>query len=332
MSPAAPGAAGPAVVAEGIEKRFEEVVALRGASLRVEAGELFGCIGPDGAGKTTLFRVLTGLVRADAGRAAVLGQDVETGVAEIRRRVGYMPGRAAVYSDLSVAENLRFFASVYGTDPEEGYELVAPVYSQIEAFADRRARDLSGGMRQKLALSCALVHRPELLLLDEPTTGVDAVSRREFWDLLRDLVERGLTVVVSTPYMDEADRCDRVALLQEGRVLRVDEPGAIGAGYGRPLLGVRGGERHRLLAALRSHPHAGAVFPFGEEIHFTDGRGEADPERLAPELARWLRDRGIEAEVRPVEAGIEDVFIALMGEPAAAGLRRGAGAAGEAGA
>lgn len=328
MTPGGRGAEGAAVLADGIEKRFEETVALRGASLRVEPGELFGCIGPDGAGKTTLFRVLTGLVRADAGSASVLGHDVVDDVAAIRRRVGYMPGRAAVYPDLSVAENLRFFASVHGTDPEEGYDLVAPVYSQIEPFADRRARDLSGGMRQKLALSCALVHRPELLLLDEPTTGVDAVSRRELWELLADLAGRGLTVVVSTPYMDEAGRCDRVALLAEGRVMRVDAPEAIGASYGRPLLGVRGAGRHRLLATLRSHPHADAVFPFGEEIHFTDDRTDAEPERLAPELAGWLEARRVEAEVRPIRADVEDVFIALMGQPPGAG---GGPAGGEAG-
>lgn len=309
-------ASGPAVVADGLRKDYEEVTALRDVSLRIDPGELFGVIGPDGAGKTTLFRILTGLVRPDAGSARVLGHDVSAEVGAIRRRVGYMPGRASVYPDLSVEENLRFFASVYGTDPSEGLELVEPVYRQIQPFRDRRAEDLSGGMRQKLALSCALVHRPDLLLLDEPTTGVDAVSRREFWDLLTGLAEAGLTILVSTPYMDEAGRCHRVALLQEGRLLRTDDPGSIGSGYGRPLLAVQGPERHRLLETLREHPDAASVYPFGPELHFTDDREEGDPAELARELEAWLRERGLAVErLEPVEAGIEDVFMALMGEP-----------------
>lgn len=305
-----------AVEADGLKKRFEEAVALRGISLRVEPGELFGLVGPDGAGKTTLFRVLTGLLRPDAGSARVLGHDAVTGTAAIRRRIGYMPAKAAVYPDLSVEENLRFFASVFGTDPEEGRDLVAPVYEQLEPFGDRRAEDLSGGMRQKLALSCALIHRPELLLLDEPTTGVDAVSRRELWDLLGRLADEGLTALVSTPYMDEATRCDRVALVQDGRVLRIDTPGAIGADYGHPLVAVRGPDRYRLLGELRRHPHAASVHPFGAELHFTDERADAEPAEIADGLLAWLRRRGSEVDaVRPIEAGIEDVFMALMEGP-----------------
>jgi len=308
-----------AVLADGLEKRYGEAPALRGVSLEIDRGALFGVIGPDGAGKTTLFRVLTGLVQADAGSARVLGHDVAGEVSEIRRRVGYMPGRASVYPDLSVEENLRFFASVYGTDPSEGLELVDPVYRQIEPFRDRRAQDLSGGMRQKLALSCALVHRPELLLLDEPTTGVDAVSRREFWDLLTGLAEEGLTILVSTPYMDEASRCHRVGLLQQGRLLRTDEPAAIGDGYRRPLLAVQGPERHRLLQTLREHPHALSVYPFGEELHFTDRREEADPAEIAAELRAWTRERDLRVDrLEPTRAGIEDVFMALMDDPAGA--------------
>lgn len=315
---------GPTVVADALEKEYEEVTALRGVSLRIEPGELFGIIGPDGAGKTTLFRILTGLVRPDAGSARVLGYEVSDEISEIQRRVGYMPGRASVYPDLSVEENLRFFASVHGTDPSEGLELVAPVYRQIEPFADRRADDLSGGMRQKLALSCALVHRPELLLLDEPTTGVDAVSRQEFWDLLTELADGGLTTVVSTPYMDEAGRCHRVGLLQRGRLLRTDRPDAIGAGYGRPLLAVQGPERHRLLQALRKHPHARSVYPFGEELHFTDDREGKDAAEIAEHLRAWSRERKLRIDrLEPTEAGIEDVFMELMGAPAgAAGGRR----------
>ena len=314
----------PAVRAEGLTRRFGDTVALTGVSFRVAAGELFGLIGPDGAGKTTLFRLLTGLLVPDAGTARVLGHDVEAETGAVRRRVGYMPGRAAVYPDLSVEENLRFFASVFGTDVSEGYELVAPVYEQIEPFADRRAENLSGGMRQKLALSCALVHRPDLLLLDEPTTGVDAVSRREFWDLLTDLAGRGLTILVSTPYMDEAGRCERVGLLQEGRLLRVDPPERLGRDFGRPLLAVRGPDRHGLLGLLREHPDAEAVFPFGQEIHFTDRRTDAPAARRARELEAWLVEHGAEdVSVEATEPGVEDVFMDLMGEPsrAAAGRR-----------
>lgn len=313
------GATEAVVRVEDLRRSFDDTLALDGVSLEVRPGELFGLIGPDGAGKTTLFRTLTGLLVPDGGTVRTLGRDVVKEYREIRRRVGYMPGRASVYPDLSVEENLRFFASVHGTSLDEGYDLVAPVYSQIEEFGDRRASDLSGGMRQKLALSCALVHRPELLLLDEPTTGVDAVSRREFWELLASLAESGLTVMVSTPYMDEAGRCDRVALLQEGRVLRIASPGSIGEAFGRALVAVRGGDRHRLLRRLRERPGAESVYPFGQDLHYTAAESAESAEAVARELRAWLRDEGFEnAETRPIEPGIEDVFMALMGRPAAA--------------
>lgn len=314
-----PSDAEPVIRVESVRRAFDDAVALDGVSLEVSRGELFGLIGPDGAGKTTLFRILTGLLVPDEGTVRTLDRDAVEEFQEIRRRVGYMPGRASVYPDLSVEENLRFFASVHGTSLADGYELVAPVYSQIEGFADRRASDLSGGMRQKLALSCALVHRPELLLLDEPTTGVDAVSRREFWDLLSDLGESGLTVVVSTPYMDEAGRCDRVALLQEGRVLRIAAPESIGDDFGRPLVAVRGGDRHRLLRRLRERTGTESVYPFGQDLHYTAASSERSAEDVARELREWLEKEGFEgAEARPIEPGIEDVFMALMGRPAAA--------------
>jgi ABC-type multidrug transport system ATPase subunit len=260
------------VVVERLAKRFEETVALDEVSFEVRPVELFGLVGPDGGGKTTLFRILTTLLVPDAGRAAVLGLDVVRDLWAIRARVGYMPGRFSLYPDLSVEENLRFFASVFGTTVEAGYETIAPIYRQIEPFRERRAAALSGGMKQKLALSCALVHRPEILFLDEPTTGVDAVSRREFWDLLHQLRATGLTVVVSTPYMDEASRCDRVALMQGGRILAIDAPEAIGARFPGPLLAVRGGDRYRMLAALRRYPHAASALPFGDELHYGDRR------------------------------------------------------------
>lgn len=306
--------AGPPVVVEGVGKRFGTTTALDGVSFRVERAELFGLVGPDGGGKTTLFRILTTLLLPDTGRAQVLGLDVARDLWAIRASVGYMPGRFSLYGDLSVQENLRFFASVFGTSVEEGYELIAPIYRQIERFKDRRAAALSGGMKQKLALSCALVHRPQLLFLDEPTTGVDAVSRREFWDLLAALQAGGLTIVVSTPYMDEASRCDRVALIQQGRVLAIDAPGAIGARFPRPMFAVRARERARLLAALRAYPQVASAFPFGEDVHFSDARVGLAPEIIMRELADHLATQGLgDARIAAKAPGIEDAFIELMG-------------------
>lgn len=302
------------VVVRGVRKTFGETVALDDVSFAVKPGELFGLVGPDGGGKTTLFRILTTLLVPDAGTATVLGRDVVRDLWEIRSRVGYMPGRFSLYPDLSVEENLRFFASVFGTTLEAGYALIAPIYRQIEPFKARRAGALSGGMKQKLALSCALVHRPELLLLDEPTTGVDAVSRREFWDLLDALKASGLTIVVSTPYMDEAGRCERVALMQTGRVLAVDAPGAIGARFPRALFAVHGLPRHGLIEALRAFPHAASVQPFGDTLHYSDTRRGLPPQQVTDELLAWMRARGItDAWAAPIAPGIEDAFMALMG-------------------
>jgi ABC-2 type transport system ATP-binding protein len=305
-----------AVVAEHLVKRYEGVVALDDVSFEVEEGELFGFIGPDGGGKTSLFRILVTLLLADAGSASVLGRDVVREMWELRRRIGYMPGRFALYPDLSVEENLGFFASVFGTTIEAQREQIAPIYKQLLPFRARRAGALSGGMKQKLALCCALVHRPEILFLDEPTTGVDAVSRREFWDLLATLRQGGLTIVVSTPYMDEADRCDRVGLVQRGRLLAIDTPAAVARGFGRPLLAVRVADRHRALGLLRGFPHARAVYPFGETLHYTDERPDASPADVARELGAFLSTSGIaDAAVSPIAASIEDAFIALMGSP-----------------
>jgi len=307
--------AGAPVRLRGLHKRFGDTVALDDVTFDVAPGELYGLVGPDGGGKTTLFRVLTTLLLPDAGSATVLGRDVRTDLWEIRARVGYMPGRFSLYPDLSVEENLAFFASVFGTSITAGYELIAPIYRQIEPFKTRRAGQLSGGMKQKLALSCALVHRPELLLLDEPTTGVDAVSRREFWDLLHDLQASGLTIVVSTPYMDEADRCDRVALMQKGRVLATDTPRAIGAAFPRALFAVRGAPRHATIEALRAYPHLASVQPFGDTLHFSDRRAEVPPADVMREVEAWLQGRGIrEVAVAPITPGIEDAFMALMGD------------------
>ena len=305
-----------AVTIEGLSKRFEDVVALDAVSLDIASGELFGFIGPDGAGKTTLFRILVTLIEPDAGRATVLGRDVVTDLWELRRRVGYMPGRFSLYPDLSVEENLRFFASVFGATVEAQYDLIAPIYEQLAPFKDRRAGALSGGMKQKLALCCALVHRPEILFLDEPTTGVDAVSRREFWELLDRLRQTGLTIVVSTPYMDEADRCGRVALIQRGKLLGIDAPDRIAASFGRPLFTVRGAERYRLLVAAREFPDAATVFPFGDVLHYTDRRDAVSPDQIARELRDYLQGRGFaDAEVGETQPTIEDTFMARMGRP-----------------
>ena len=305
-----------AVVVDGVAKAFGEVRALDGISFTVAPGEIFGFIGPDGAGKTTLFRILTTLLVPDAGTARVLGLDVVRDLWALRRRVGYMPGRFSLYPDLSVQENVEFFASVFGTTLKAEYALIAPIYRQIEPFKERRAGALSGGMKQKLALCCALVHRPDILFLDEPTTGVDAVSRREFWDLLGELRAGGLTIVVSTPYMEEAGRCDRVALIAGGRILQIDAPDAIGAAYPLPLLAVRGPRRFELIQALRRHPHARSVYPFGDELHYTDDREDAGAAEVASDVAAYLAREGFaETRVEPVDAGIEDSFMALMGAP-----------------
>lgn len=310
------GAVAPAIVAEGIVKRFGPTTALAGISFTVAPGEMFGFIGPDGAGKSTLFRILATLLVADDGDAQVLGRDVVSGMWALRQRLGYMPGRFSLYPDLSVEENLRFFASVFGTTVEREYAQIAPIYEQLAPFRHRRAAALSGGMKQKLALCCALVHRPELLLLDEPTTGVDAVSRREFWDLLGHLRASGLTIVVSTPYMDEATRCDRVALIQRGRILAIDTPAAVARSFGRPLFAVRAPDRYRTLGVVREYPHVHSVYPFGAALHYADARTDAPPETIARDVAAYLESRGIhDADVAPVSPTIEDVFIARMGAP-----------------
>jgi ABC-2 type transport system ATP-binding protein len=326
MTATASNDTGAAVVAERLAKRFDGATALDDVSLTVNRGELFGVIGPDGAGKTTLFRILTTLLVPDGGSARVLGVDVVAGLWELRRRVGYMPGRFSLYPDLSVEENLRFFASVFGTTIEREYDHIAPIYSQLEPFNGRRAAALSGGMKQKLALCCALVHRPEILFLDEPTTGVDAVSRREFWELLARLRTDGLTIVVSTPYMDEANRCGRVALVQQGRVLTVDSPAAITAAFGRPLLAVRSSNRYATLRALDGYPNAERAYPFGDVMHLVDRRSGVSADELARDAAAYLHGRGIaDAVVSEAAPTIEDAFIDRMGAPEGeAAIARGA--------
>jgi ABC-type multidrug transport system ATPase subunit len=303
-----------AVVVEGLTKRFGETVAVREVSLAVRSGELFGFIGPDGAGKTTLFRVLATLLLPDSGSARVLGLDVAKELWALRPRLGYMPGRFSLYPDLSVEENLRFFASVFGTTLDREYQQIAPIYVQLEPFRERRAGALSGGMKQKLALCCALVHRPDILFLDEPTTGVDAVSRREFWELLARFKASGLTTVVSTPYMDEATRCDRVALMQHGRILAVDTPAAITRSFDRALFAVRSDQRYRALLARREYPPMHTVYPFGEVLHYTDQRTTVPVEPIREQLAEFLASRGLAGvSAETIPATIEDSFMAYLG-------------------
>lgn len=301
----------PAVDVRDLSHAFGEQVALREVDFRVEEGELFGVIGPDGAGKTTLFRVLTTLLVPQRGSAEVLGRDTVADFRQLRREIGYMPGEFSLYADLTVRENLDFFATIFGTTVEENYGLVEEIYVQLEPFARRRAGKLSGGMKQKLALCCALIHAPGILFLDEPTTGVDAVSRVEFWDMLGRLRERGITIVVSTPYMDEASRCQRVGLMQGGRLLRVDTPEGVRAGYGHPLYRVTARERYRLLQLLRGRRDTLRADPFGEHVHLTTEH-PISPPALA-DLGDELREAGLtDVEAVPADPTIEDVFLDLL--------------------
>ncbi|MGD9931618.1 MAG: ABC transporter ATP-binding protein [Mangrovibacterium sp.] len=294
---------------ENLSKSYKDVKALDDISFSVNKGELFGLIGPDGAGKTTLMRILMTLLVPDSGKAKMAGLDVITEYKRIRQLVGYMPGRFSLYQDLSVEENLEFFATVFGTTVAENYELIKDIYVQIEPFKTRLAGRLSGGMKQKLALSCALIHKPEILVLDEPTTGVDAVSRKEFWEMLKKLQQQGITILVSTPYMDEASLCDRVALMQKGRILSIDSPGRIVENYTRPLLAVRSDEMHRLITDLREYSQVETAYAFGQFVHVTP----KDDDLEAVELERYLMEKKHRnLQVFETNPGIEDVFMGMM--------------------
>lgn len=289
--------------------RRGQVQALRGLNFTVDEGEIYGLIGPDGAGKTTLFRIMATLLLPDEGTVSVDGLDVVRDYKAIRRRIGYMPGRFSLYQDLSVEENLSFFASIFHTSIEENYDLVKDIYEQIEPFKTRKAGKLSGGMKQKLALSCALIHAPRVLILDEPTTGVDPVSRKEFWEMLKRLrLQHGITIIVSTPYMDEAGQCDRIALMQDGEFLRLDTPSGIVGAYTDTLWAVQADDMHRLLDDLRACPEVLTAFSFGEAFHVTV-REDARMQKLAAYLAGLGHRR---VEVTPIQATVEDCFMSLM--------------------
>jgi len=295
-----------------IDKSYGEVKALKGISLEVEEGELFGLIGPDGAGKTTLMRILVTLLLPDHGVATMDGLDVVADFRKIRRIVGYMPGKFSLYPDLTVAENLQFFATVFGGTVEANYHLIKDIYVQIEPFKDRLAGKLSGGMKQKLALSCSLIHAPKVLILDEPTTGVDAVSRKEFWEMLNKLRRQGITIMVSTPYMDEANLCDRVALFQNGNILSVDTPKNIIAGFSKKLFGVKvetTAQRFECVGLLKKMEGIESVFSFGESIHVTAVSASMDSKKII----EYLNDKGQQViSVTEIRASIEDVFMELM--------------------
>jgi ABC-type multidrug transport system ATPase subunit len=295
-----------AIVIDNLSKSYGKVKALDNVSFSVRNGELFGLIGPDGAGKTTLFRLLTTLLTPDSGSAKVAGWDVVDDYLAIRSCVGYMPGTFSLYQDLTVEENLNFFAALFGASVRDSYELVEPIYKQIAPFKNRRAGKLSGGMKQKLALSCALIHRPKVLFLDEPTTGVDAVSRSEFWSMLADLKQRGITILVSTPYMDEASLCDRIALCNEGRLLGLDSPHQLVASFQSPLWAIRAKNMYALLEVARRFEGVTECYPFGEFHHLvvTDA---FDAEKFARQMNRC--DDFVMCEAHPT---IEDLFIKLM--------------------
>jgi len=293
---------------EHISKSFEDVTALKDISFEVNEGELFGLIGPDGAGKTTLFRILTTLLIADNGSATVAGYDAVNNYKDIRNHVGYMPGRFSLYQDLTVEENLEFFATIFGTTIEENYDLIKDIYVQIEPFKKRRAGKLSGGMKQKLALSCALIHKPKVLFLDEPTTGVDPVSRKEFWEMLKRLQQKGITILVSTPYMDEAALCDRIALIQDGKILEIDTPQEIVKHYPKKIYDIKADKMYELILSLNTYEHNHSVYPFGEFVHYTDQRDDFNP----TELIQFLEDKGLEnISIQPTEVTIEDTFMEL---------------------
>ena len=291
-----------------ISKSYKNVKALQNISFDVKPGELFGLIGPDGAGKTTLFRILTTLLFADEGTAKVTDFDVVADYKAIRNSVGYMPGKFSLYQDLTVEENLHFFATIFGTTIEENYDLIKDIYVQIEPFKNRRAGKLSGGMKQKLALSCALIHKPKVLFLDEPTTGVDPVSRKEFWDMLKRLQQKGITILVSTPYMDEAALCDRIALIQGGKILEIDTPEAIVKHYPKPIYNVRANNMYQLINSLNEYVHNHSVYPFGEFVHYTDKRTDFN----TIELKVYLESKNLSnIEIEKTTATIEDTFMEL---------------------
>ncbi|MCU7694721.1 ABC transporter ATP-binding protein [Haoranjiania flava] len=300
------------IIVHNITKTYEKgaVMAVDDVSFNVNEGELFGLIGPDGAGKTSIFRILTTLLLADTGTASVAGFDVIKDYKQIRSSIGYMPGRFSLYQDLTVQENLDFFANLFGTNQQQNYHLIKDIYEQIKPFSNRRAGKLSGGMKQKLALCCALVHKPRVLFLDEPTTGVDVVSRREFWEMLKKLKQQGITILVSTPYMDEATLCERIALIQKGKIMRVDTPRNILDTYPVKLYAAKAANIYSLLKDLRNHPDIESCYAFGEWLHITVTGNKDNGKQLIERIA--IQKGHVSIVVKTMKPGIEDSFIRSM--------------------
>lgn len=296
-----------AILLKDVTKRYGSLTALDKVSFSVHPGEMFGLIGPDGSGKSTIYRILATLSVPDEGEAEVCGLNTVRDYRHLRTRIGYMPEKFSLYPDLSVMENLRFFAALFGVSVRENFDLIAPIFGQLERFPNRRAGALSGGMKQKLALSCALIHRPEILLLDEPTTGVDAVSRSEFWDMLATLREKGITILVSTSYMDEANRCRRIAMINRGRILDTDTPEALVASLGENLYNASATDMFRLLSELRKLPEVTDCYTFGATLHVV-----ADKDFIPAQAEKRIRDAGLkDVRIWPAKGTIEDLFIRL---------------------
>jgi len=296
------------IAVNNISKSYKKLKAVENITFNVNEGELFGLIGPDGAGKTTIFRILTTLLVANEGSAEVAGYDVVKQLKEIRNSVGYMPGKFSLYQDLTVEENLHFFATIFGTTIEENYDLIKDIYIQIEPFKNRRAGALSGGMKQKLALCCALIHAPKVLFLDEPTTGVDPVSRKEFWIMLKRLQQKGITILVSTPYMDEASLCDRIALIQKGKILKIETPENIINNYEKVIYDVQAKNTHGLIHDLKNYPNQYSVYAFGEFVHYIDKNATLNPN----DLQTYLKNKNhTDIIIKPASITIEDVFMDL---------------------
>ncbi|SEG34528.1 ABC transporter ATP-binding protein [Flavobacterium urumqiense] len=296
------------IIVQNISKSYNDIKAVENISFEVKEGELFGLIGPDGAGKTTIFRILTTLLLSNEGSATVADFDVVKDYKSIRNSVGYMPGKFSLYQDLTVEENLTFFATIFGTTIEENYDLIKDIYIQIEPFKKRRAGALSGGMKQKLALCCALIHKPKVLFLDEPTTGVDPVSRKEFWEMLKQLQKKGITILVSTPYMDEAAMCDRIALIQKGKILKIDSPENVTKKYDKIIYDIRAKDTYQLIQDLKHYPSQYSVFAFGEYLHYIDKKQNFN----STELLTYLQNKNhTEIEIHISNPTIEDVFMDL---------------------
>jgi len=301
------------VVVDNVKKCYGQVIALKGVSFSAHKGEIFGLIGPDGSGKSTLFKIMTTLLLPDSGTVEVAGYDVLKDYAEIRNIIGYMPSKFSLYKDLSVEENMKFFATLFKTTIQENYYLVKDIYSQIEPFKKRKARNLSGGMKQKLALSCALIHKPSVLFLDEPTTGVDPVSRKDLWTMLKKLSEQEITIIVSTPYMDEAKLCDRIALIKEGEFMKIDTPDGIVNSLHKKVMAVRGENMYLILNALRTLSVVEMAFAFGETNHITLKDSASD--LLPADIVRMLEDKGFNnVDVKEIRAGVEDCYMVLSKE------------------